>query len=675
MQAEHEIYDKDDDVLNRNDFAYRLSQRIIKYNSEKSFTIGVMGSWGSGKSSLINLTENYLKKEDIIIIRFNPWFFSNQRNLYLQFFKLIISTLKTKEREENLFESMITPKMRLFKRPENLLKEYFNYIEDSTLDVNVFEYSDELESYDSLKYHKEKCKTYINDFGCKIIVILDDIDRLTNSEIAQVFTLVKSLADFDNFIYILSFDKLIITKALKNINSEYKDDFIDKIINIPINVPKISKSKMDELILSNISPIYNEQLKNNANEYPNDFSEISSYLQLFIKDIRDLKRYMNILNFYMDYFNDELNINDYFLILAIQLFEYELFVKINNNQDALKIDMDFSVGDEPNEVIGLIEEFLNDIKKYWEKYREVLIFLFPFLDNKNWPITYKSQEKWYKEHRICNEHYFDKYFTLSLETNEASDFVVKKLIKMDDVDEICGILTKRSDLNYNHSLISKLSNSINEIPNNNHEAFIQSFMKCGDEIKLYHSSRKYIPQIFNKLIEKIPIENHFKLIKEGIDYPNNVFTISEFVYNYNYNDDFEKIKNLTIEKIRKSSENKDFINMAFLQDMLFYWKHLDDENYVKKYVLMNIKTDDEIISFLKKFRTKSESPFYIIGGGSEANLVLDLTELNTYHGLETYEKVVNNIINKQNISEDDKEICEIFLKQYEEYKIRENILR
>ena len=499
MQAEYEIDDKDDDILNRNDFAYRLSQSILNYNSEKSLTIGVMGIWGSGKSSLINLTENYLKKENVIIIHFKPWFFSNQHNLYIQFFRLIISTLKNEEKNNTLFEYMITPKMRLFKRPENPLKEYFNYIEDASLDINIFKYSDELESYDSIEYHKEKCKKYINDFKCKIIVILDDIDRLTNSEIAQVFTLVKSLADFDNFIYILSFDKIIITEALKNINSEYKDDFIDKIINIPINVPKISESKLDELILSNIGPIYNEQLKNNANEYYNEFSEISIYLQLFIKDIRDLKRYINILNFYMDYFYDELNINDYFLILAIQLFEYELFVKIKDSE-ILSIDMDFSLGDKPNDFISeLIKEFINDIGDYWRKYQGVLIFLFPILDNNTWPITHKSHERWYKEHRICNEHYFEKYFTLSLETNEASDFVVKKLIELDDVDKICGILTKRNDLDYNQSLVSKLSNSINKIPNNNYKIFIRALMKCGDGIKLYHSSRRYIPQIFNKL--------------------------------------------------------------------------------------------------------------------------------------------------------------------------------
>ena len=94
MEAEYEIEDEKDDLLNRDDFAHRLSQSITTYKSEKSLTIGIMGSWGSGKSSLINLTVNHLKKENNIIIRFSPWFFSNQENLFLQFFKLIISTLK-----------------------------------------------------------------------------------------------------------------------------------------------------------------------------------------------------------------------------------------------------------------------------------------------------------------------------------------------------------------------------------------------------------------------------------------------------------------------------------------------------------------------------------------------------------------------------------------------------
>ena len=471
MEAEYEIEDEKDDLLNRDDFAHRLSQSITTYKSEKSLTIGIMGSWGSGKSSLINLTVNHLKKENNIIIRFSPWFFSNQENLFLQFFKLIISTLKNKKDNENLFERMITPKRMLFESPENPLKEYFNYIKDESLNgnFNIFEYSNDLESYDSIKYHKNQCKKYINDFKSKIIVILDDIDRLTNSEIAQVFTLVKSLADFDNFIYILSFDELIVTKALNSLNSEYKDDFIDKIINIPINIPKISESKIEELIRANIKPIYDNQLERNFKNYNNNFKVIEKYLKIFIKNIRDLKRYQNILNFYLDNIVDDLNIDDLFLILIIQLFDHELFLKIKNNQDQLINDSAFINETNPNPMISIPrfnEKFIETLGAVkWEKYQNLLVFLFPLLKTMTNPISKNRFNEWVDNHKICCEKYFEKYFTISLDTNEASDAFIELLIEKNNEHEIYSSLTKRNNPEYNNSLLIQFRKLIPEIPN------------------------------------------------------------------------------------------------------------------------------------------------------------------------------------------------------------------
>lgn len=676
MRPDVEIYDKNDDVLNRNAFATLLAKSIIDYDQEDPLTIGIMGSWGSGKSSLINLLENTLEKEDFIIIRFNPWFFSNQDNLYLQFFKLIISNLKAKNIEtQNIFERKIKPKREIFKKSEDYLKDYFNYIIDSSLEFNIdnFYYSNHLESFGSLQFHKKQCEDYFTELGSKIIVIIDDIDRLTDTEIVQVFTLVKSLADFKHFIYILSFDKIIVNKSL-NANSGYNDNFLDKIIQIPINIPHISESKIDELISSNIGQIYNEQLGKNFKNYNNNFYQIKDFLKLFIKDIRDLKRYINLLTFYKD-IGDELNINDFYLMLAIQLFEYELHVKIKNSQEILTIDDYFK-----NNLLMERErgrsEFNSFINEHYNKYKSLLIFLFPILDintiSKN-----AVNDMYYNEHKICVDKYFEKYFTLSLENKEASDVLVDEIVKMNEIDEICEILKRRNDLEYNHSLISKFSKNISKIPKEDNEVFIKSIMKCGDEITLSRSSRKYIVKILNDLFVKVESEeNRFKLIEKCIDYPNNVFTVSQFVYSLNNENKLlkdkkylKKIINLTIDKIRKYSESNDFFSNDFLQDLLFYWKNLDDENYVKQYILDNVKSDEEVIRFLKKFRTKSESQFYIIGGGSSAHLVLDLDELNTYHGLEFYEKVVNKKLKEENVVDETIELCQIFIKQYEEYKI------
>lgn len=48
----------------------------------------------------------------------------------------------------------------------------------------------------------------------KIIIVIDDIDRLANSQIRDVFQLVKQVADFPNVIYLLAMDREVVRRAL-----------------------------------------------------------------------------------------------------------------------------------------------------------------------------------------------------------------------------------------------------------------------------------------------------------------------------------------------------------------------------------------------------------------------------------------------------------------------------
>lgn len=63
------------DTLNRKNFAKSLALNIQNYFGRKDanncLTIGLMGEWGSGKTSLLNMTEEYLKDSKIKIIKFN----------------------------------------------------------------------------------------------------------------------------------------------------------------------------------------------------------------------------------------------------------------------------------------------------------------------------------------------------------------------------------------------------------------------------------------------------------------------------------------------------------------------------------------------------------------------------------------------------------------------------
>ena len=93
------IQNVSEDKLNRGSFASSLASAIMDYSSSSSFTIGLYGEWGSGKTSLINLVLDDIekRKDKTIILRFNPWLCSETNQLISQFFKQLATTLKEYE--------------------------------------------------------------------------------------------------------------------------------------------------------------------------------------------------------------------------------------------------------------------------------------------------------------------------------------------------------------------------------------------------------------------------------------------------------------------------------------------------------------------------------------------------------------------------------------------------
>lgn len=95
----------DDDKLDRQKFALQMRRIIKNYKKKDCLTLGIMGSWGSGKTSLINMVfdqnkDNILTEKDFKVMRFNPWNFSKQQDLYYQFFEQLKELLISNENDE-----------------------------------------------------------------------------------------------------------------------------------------------------------------------------------------------------------------------------------------------------------------------------------------------------------------------------------------------------------------------------------------------------------------------------------------------------------------------------------------------------------------------------------------------------------------------------------------------
>lgn len=359
------INNKEGDLLNRNRFAEKLAESILEYKSKNPLTIGLIGDWGSGKTSIINLFLDSMDKKlnqnkfyntkysrvkykkivfkkikcsEYIIINFNPWFFSNQSNLYVQFFKVLIENITNHEYDKiPLLKRTTNHQKSLFKKLRiETLDEYLNYLElNKSLPMNNETYlidSNKIESFGSLLSHKKLCDDYFSSLDYKIVVIIDDIDRLSPKEVKQIFQLVKSLADFPNLIYILAFDKNYVNYSLTDWNREDDiypaEDFIDKIVQVPLKIPKF-----DDNNLFNIFKLkFNQVLANHKNIDVVGFniSKLWLWVGTYFKNIRDINRYCNTLDFYLYSVDKDVWIHDFALITALQIFEEDIIINSNN---------------------------------------------------------------------------------------------------------------------------------------------------------------------------------------------------------------------------------------------------------------------------------------------------------------------------------------------------------
>ena len=220
-----------EDKLNRAAFAQSLAKTISQYSLTSSFTIGLYGEWGSGKTSLVNMILEALAgiNNDIVILQFNPWLCSNSKQLITQFFRQMVTAIKLKQTASEKAWELVDQYADLFDATsiipvigpalsaagKTLAKEANEKVEHQSAD---------------LQESKNRIIKKLKEENVKIVVSIDDIDRLSDEEIVATFQLVKALADFPNTVYILAFDYDVVVHALGNVQHGNGKEYLEKIV-------------------------------------------------------------------------------------------------------------------------------------------------------------------------------------------------------------------------------------------------------------------------------------------------------------------------------------------------------------------------------------------------------------------------------------------------------------
>ena len=319
----------EDDLLGRASFAKATARSLSRMQDSGTFTVGLFGKWGTGKTSLLNmilqemtdLEKDNNPESKTIVIRFEPWNFSTTDQLLSQFFVRLINefyskTDKNLQKVSNAIEKYFMSLVSFTKLIPGV-GDQINEIANSSF--SLFKRKATKGAYETdIQQQKENVIKILESAHRRLLIVIDDIDRLNNDQIRCVFQLVTAVAKFPHTTYLLAFDKEIVARALEDVQKGSGEAYLEKVIQIPIQIPALWKGKIEDILFHRLDEIIAE---NNGFNFDAKYwqKQYPACVKPFIQTLRDINRLCNSVRFKIQGLADDLNFTDIVAITALEI--------------------------------------------------------------------------------------------------------------------------------------------------------------------------------------------------------------------------------------------------------------------------------------------------------------------------------------------------------------------
>lgn len=311
---ERELTDKADDTLNRANIAKQIASILDPIKPEKSFAVGITSPWGNGKTSFLNFLILELKERDdrTIIIKFSPWYCKSKIDIISLFFDSLSDGLKP-------YHSSINNQIE--KYAKLLLSTHKNQVGET-----INQAFDLFSKPKDVRSIYEQINASIGDLNRKIYITIDDLDRLYAKEIIECFKIIRNTADFKNVIFIVAYDPSYVDNALAEGLKNNHKGYIDKIIQLPFNLPQIEKYKLLDYIVEEFKKrgvksdtvIKQKYYKNSEKDIISADKNYEFDISKYFTNIRDCNKILNIFFTYKELLRDEVLDSELFLVCMLR---------------------------------------------------------------------------------------------------------------------------------------------------------------------------------------------------------------------------------------------------------------------------------------------------------------------------------------------------------------------
>lgn len=470
FSADRPILGRNADRFQRAAFADALVTQVLALPKSDSFVLGLIGPWGSGKTSILSMVEEAVtSNDDVVILKFNPWLFSGTEQLAAHFFQELALQLhelgdkKLQQAGDMLvgYSEALSPLSAL-----PFIGKWAERVAGGAkfLGGLVRRRGGALPA--SVTSQRREIAKLLAKHGKRLLVVIDDIDRLPKADIRELFKLVRLTADFPNTTYLLAFDRPRVEDALGETEGEGRA-YLEKILQVTFDVPAIRQPDLAVFLLHEI-----QRAVGDREHGPLDVAEWTNIFALAIRPLfrtpRDVRRFTNAIPVALSVIGDEIAVADVLAIEAIRCMLPDVWSQIQPCADVLTntSERTFASARRTEAEKAKFDALLAAAGEHRPTVQEFCTRVFPpsrkFIDNHHYGP--ESSQRWRKERRLANPDILQFYFEKSLPSDVLRSSVVQNLFdKLGDENALRSTLSEYDDTTIEH-VCSRLEVYKDEFP-------------------------------------------------------------------------------------------------------------------------------------------------------------------------------------------------------------------
>jgi predicted KAP-like P-loop ATPase len=663
LSADKPLIEPQEDQLGYALFAKHLAFSLTKMIPAEGFVVAIYGPWGSGKTTLLNFLFYYFKEapaaEQPIIVPFNPWWFSGHEKLAKHFFDQLQASLAT----SNVDMARLQGKIAEFADMVSELPSsiHIPYISIGKIAVEFTPLKSSIKNVIALKM---EIAEELRKQPRRIFVTVDDIDRLNPEEIRQLFGVIKSVADFPNIVYLLTFDKKVVIEALRESQGISGENYLEKIVQFPFELPLPDRSSLYRLLFARLESIMAGTPEGLFDQtyWGNVFMR---GIEHFISTPRKINLLTNTLSVTYPAVQGEVNPVDFIGIETLRIFCPEAYNMIRTYPE--KFTGREWVASKMDQLRTFQDSWVAQIDEgSREAVRGLLSQLFPKLGEMWGDLGFDppNETTWRKQLRICSPDIFPIFFHLALPQGDISNAEIMVILSLaDNPQEFSARLleltgqTRPDGFTRLHAFLDRVMDYTGkEIAVESIPSIFLSLFDVGDQFirpedegsgKLPIGNDQRVAQIILQLLRRLPWDSRFEALQQAITQGRAIFTSVKIVRELGKLSDKHAgdarpqpealirqgdqtgLEKLVLAKVRNAADDESLLQCPKLPEILALWQNLSGDAEPVTWVNKVVRDDHNLSIILEKFMDKEFSHSMIQVDG-ESRYRLNQTALTSF---------------------------------------------